>query len=461
MDRGSTTALHVNGSRFLSRRMQYALVCRDTRMLDDPIRAQSLALAAGAVLTVIVLGVCVALAMIKPAGTLGSAPIVIVRDSGEIYVRVDDTWHPAMNLASARLIARTAATPVLVGADAIAAAKRGPLMGIPGAPHTVPATLAPDAVPWTACDGEATTVFVGAAPRDAATPPLLVRPDGESAAGVYLLFEGRRAPVDLRDRAVVRALRLDGIAPLRISRALLNLVPEVAPIGVPAIDGAGAPGPTQLAGSAVGTVLQVPRTDAAPDYYVVLSSGVQRIGEVAADLIRFAVVQDEHIKVVAADRIADIPVVDTLALDHVPRHGLTPRGADLTAPVCVRWAPGTAGAAPDVTVSVPQSLQPWPGQITLAQADGPGPRIDAVVIADGAYVHAAGAAGTGAASGPLFFVDRAGVTYGIEDDEAAQSLGLPANPGAGPWPLLALLPRGPALSTASASVQRDAVTAPA
>ncbi|TLH74514.1 type VII secretion protein EccB [Mycolicibacterium cosmeticum] len=461
MDRRSSTRLLASGHRFLVRRMEYALICRDTRMLDDPIRSQSLALAAGAVLTAIALGICVALSVVTPRGTIGSAPIVIARESGEVYVRVGDTLHSALNLASARLIARTPAAPVLVSAESIAAAQRGPSMGIPGAPATLPAGASGVGAAWTVCDGEVTTVIVGAALDDGPAAPLLVRAVGESAAAVYLLFDGRRAAVDLRDRPVVRALRLEGVEPLPISPALLNLVPEVDALTAPMIDGAGRPGPPQLPASTVGTVLQVRRTDAAPDHYVVLAGGVQRIGQVAADLIRFAVHQGNRVQTVPADRIAEVPVVESLPLDHFPRAAAVPAGADLTAQVCVRWVPGSVGAAPEVTVSVRRNLPPQLQPVSLAQADGKGPRIDAVVNTDGAYVRATGAAGAGAAAGPLFLVDRAGVAYAIDDEQSATSLGMPENAGSGPWPVLALLPRGPALGVARASVQRDAVTAPA
>lgn len=454
MDRRSSTRLLASGHRFLVRRMEYALVCRDTRMLDDPIRAQSRALAAGAVLTAVAVGACLAVAVIRPHGTVGSAPIIVARESGAIYVQVDDTLHPAMNLASARLISRTPATPVLVSAATIAEVKQGPMMGIPGAPATVPA-LPADPPTWTVCDGDTTTVLVGEVPDDPASPPLLVRPDGESAATVYLLFDGHRARIDLRDRTVVRALRLDGVAPQPVSRVALNLVPEVAPIAAPVIENAGAPGPPQLPGSRVGTVLRVRRSETAADHYVVLSSGIQRIGPVAADLIRFALPQGEPAQIVPADGIADLPVVDELPLKHLPQRAETPVGRDLAALVCTRWTPGRVGEAPDVAISIRRTLPTHLRSIALAQADGEGRRIDAVAISSGAYVHATGAAGTGGATGPLFFVDEAGVAYGVEDVDTGHSLGLPDAPGSGPWPILAMLPRGPALSTAAASVQRD------
>jgi hypothetical protein len=88
MARQATTRLYVSGYRFLLRRVEHALVRSDVRMLDDPRRAQSLSLIAGVVLAVIVVAACVVLAFVHSSGTLGSAPIVMVRETGALYVRV-------------------------------------------------------------------------------------------------------------------------------------------------------------------------------------------------------------------------------------------------------------------------------------------------------------------------------------------------------------------------------------
>ncbi|MDT5046875.1 MAG: hypothetical protein QOG75_2735, partial [Mycobacterium sp.] len=80
-------------------------------MHDDPLRAQSLSLVAGCVVAVIAVAACAILAFARPQGSLGSAPIVMARDSGALYVRIGDVLHPVPNLASARLIARSAANP--------------------------------------------------------------------------------------------------------------------------------------------------------------------------------------------------------------------------------------------------------------------------------------------------------------------------------------------------------------
>src|SRR5690349_25176307 len=100
MTRQSPMRLQVSGQRFLRRRMEHALVRGDVRMLDDPLRAQSLSLIAGVVLAVIGVAACAVLAFIRPSGTLGSAPIVMVRETGALYVRVGDTVHPVLDRKS-------------------------------------------------------------------------------------------------------------------------------------------------------------------------------------------------------------------------------------------------------------------------------------------------------------------------------------------------------------------------
>ena len=130
----TTTGIQISGYRFLARRMEHALVRGDVRMLDDPLRAQALSLTAGCVLAIITVAVCAVLAFLQPKGEVGNAAIVVVRESGALYVRIGDTMHPTLNLASARLITGESAAPELVSAAALNRTKRGPLVGIPGAP---------------------------------------------------------------------------------------------------------------------------------------------------------------------------------------------------------------------------------------------------------------------------------------------------------------------------------------
>ena len=428
------------------RRMAHALVRGDVRMVDDPLRAQSLSLAAGFVLATIAVAVCVVLAFLQPKGDVGDAAIVMVRESGALYVRVGDTMHPTLNLASARLITGVAGEPELVSTSALDRVKRGPLVGIPGAPDTIAVPLGASESTWTVCEDstERTTVLVGhlSAHLDS-EQNVLVTPRGESAATTYLMYDGHRARVDLRNHAAIRALKLEGVAPRPVSRALLDALPEAPEITAPVIPGGGV-SPSALPGFPVGAVVRMTRAGSA-EYYVALVDGIQRVGEVAADLIRFAYPSRRDIGTVAPDLIGTLPIVELLPVADFPD-----RGDAADSPVL---------CAQSEAVLIGDSLPSRDDDVVqLAQGDDAGPRVDSFAVPPGrsAFVRAASVSGEGAATGALFFVNDSGVLFGIRDTDAATRLGL-TNPVPAPWALLAQLPRGPELSVEAASVGRDSV----
>ncbi len=317
-------------------------------MHDDPLRAQSLSLLAGSVLAVIGVAACAILAFARPQGTLGTAPIVMARESGALYVRVDDTLHSVQNLASARLIARSAATPTLVGEAAIAKARRGPSMGIPGAPATIGAPLA--APSWTVCDTDRTVVLVGADP--AATDRLdgsrsvLATPRGEGPAATYLLYDGLAAPKwTCAARRWCAPCVWKALHRSRFRERSSILCPKFLRSRAPPIADVGAPGPPSLPGIPVGAVVRVTRAEST-DHYAVLRDGVQRIGEVAADLIRFTYPGGfGDVPSVAPSTIARTRIVQALSVDDLPQRARQPVGADGPGAVCVHWQSDQAGRA--------------------------------------------------------------------------------------------------------------------
>jgi type VII secretion protein EccB len=447
--RPPTTWLQLSGHRFLLRRLEAALLTGDVSA-GARVRRQSAPLALGCVLAALATAGCGVLALLRPQPALAQERIVLTRDSGALYVRVGDTWHPVPNLASARLVAGAAANPRPVRDSDLARTKRGPLLGIPGAPHSLGQPLSGDESVWTICDADGTGVTtVVAGPTGSPVQPLapggavlIAAPSGSPA---YLLYNGQRAVVDLADTAVLRALRLEGRAPRPVSQSLLNALPEAPPIAAPPVRGAG--GTTAgLPGLPVGTVLRVARADG-DEYYALLARGIQRIGQVAADILRFGDSRGTAAAVtVAPDAIRAVPTVDTLPVETFPDRAPTLAGAGGV--VCASWRP--AG----VTVLVGGGLPVPPGRapVALAQADGRGPALDAVYLPPGrgAYVRVDGVVGT------RYLVTDTGVRFALHDDEAARDLGLPAATPA-PWPVLAALPSGPELSRQAASVARDVV----
>lgn len=470
MARQPTTWLYVSGYRFLLRRIECALVCSDVSGVDERIRTPSRSLMAGSLLAVVVAVGCTALAALRPHASLGDAPIVMGEQSGALYVRVGETLHPVLNLTSARLIAATNSNPQRVDESELTRTKRGPLLGIPGAPQSLPEPLAGDEARWAVCDSDdattpRTTVVVGSVDvptshRLATDQTVLVTPD--SGASTYLLYSGRRALVNLADPGVVGALRADrlpqGPVSRPVSRALLNAIPEAPPITAPRIRGAGGRGPAALSGFPVGSVLRMTRADG-DEYYVVLPDGVQRVGEVTADLLRLT---DSHgtrtIIAVAPDLIRASPTVTELPVSTFPDRVSAPLAAGDTT-LCVRWAHQPSGGA-DIAVltgglPVPAGQVP----VALSQADGNGPAVDAVYVPPSriAYVRSTGLSGGTARAGTRYVVTDTGVRFAVHDDAAAHDLGLPPAAVAAPWPVLATLPSGPELSKANASVARDTV----
>ncbi|WP_118914272.1 type VII secretion protein EccB [Mycobacterium shigaense] len=454
-----TTWLYVSGYRFLLHRAESALLGVDSRVSGESLRSRTAPLTIGCVVAAIAFAGCALLGLLRPEARLDQLQIVMGKRTGALYVRVDDTWHPVLNLVSARLIAGTDADPQPVRESELSHTKRGPLLGIPGAPQLVGSLLPGEQAVWTICDGgeeSATTVVVEAAPAPPdgrLTDEQAILATAGAGSPTYLLYRGKRAVVDLADPAVVRALGLQGRASSAVSPLLLNAVPEVSPITTPRIRGVGEKA-AGLPGFPVGALLRLARGDG-DEYYAVLGSGVQRIGRVAADLLRFSDSRGSaDVPAVAPDVLHAAPVVTALPVatfPDQPPQTLVFATHQADSVVCAAWDPGHSDTASLAAGRLPVPSGQAP--VTLAQADGRGPALDAVYLPPGrsAYVRPYGQAGA------RYLVTDTGVRFVIHDDDAARDLGLPPAATPVPWPSLAALPSGPELSRASALVARDAV----
>ena len=165
------------------------------------------------------------------------------KQSGALYVRVGDTWHPALNLASARLIAGTSANPQPVPESELAAPNAARCWVFralrSSSARCCPAMnrLGRSAIRATLRQRPSSSEPLERR-RSIASPTS--RPSGAPGSGTpaYLLYNGQRAVVDLADTAVVRALRLRAERPNRLP-AIAERRPEASPITTPRIRGAG------------------------------------------------------------------------------------------------------------------------------------------------------------------------------------------------------------------------------
>lgn len=491
-----TTKAQVQAYRFVLRRMEHALVRKDAVMLHDPMRTQVRATAVGLVLGLLGLAGFALFSVFRPAPDISRDIILVGKTSLTTFVvREEDglrVAHPVLNLASARLVAGTAAAVSIVADSALNGMPRGPVLGIPGAPNALPPPADRASAIWTVCDrvndsvdgrvnnsvhdgaddpaastpdgsGQATTSVIvgslGGARPLTATEALYVRaPDGSD----QLLFAGRRAVVDNSSAAVLRALNLSGQTPRPASAGLLNAIPEVPRLGVPTVPGAGAVPRYPIAGAKVGDVLDVKEVDAT-EHFLVLADGVQKVNRLVASLL---VASSGGYRDVGTDVMAAVPNTSTpIRVEDYPALAPTVVGVDQRPVGCLSWDATAAGAQADAAVPFEPRLR------ILAQAALPlpdGGRVVPMPLASGGSAGAAPAVtsfflepgrgavvrardtGQPAPDGTRFLVSDTGTRFGISSAATAEVLGLGAEAAPAPSAILALLPQGPALSAAAA-----------
>jgi type VII secretion protein EccB len=466
------SATQVQAHRFAVRRLESALVGRDPTPRHDPGRRQNRALLVGTVLAVLALVGFAVVGLVRGDEGWRDESVVRGEPSGALYAVAHgpDRLVPALNLASARLLAGSAGNtevggpPVPVRDDALAEAPRTAPAGIPGAPSVLPDPGAPAPDAWAVCDRATldpsvpdpaadpavTTVALGGVPAPgrplAADEALLLRgPDG-----FWLVTEGRRARIDPSLGSVVRGLELTGARPRNAGPALLGTLPEappLVPVQVPGSGGAPTDARTAALGVPVGAVVS-------PDggrFFLVAATGVQEVPAVVAQLARFAnpdPAADPGIAAVPAGRLADVPRVGVVDVRAYP--SATPRLVtyDEAATTCVRAE--ASGAAAVFAASA------FPGPVDPTPLIGP-PLDGAWVAGGGTYVVpvAPGAPADPAYGDPAagVLVDPGGRVFAVPDPASAAALGL-GTPRPAPRAVLDLLPRGPTLDAVAAQSAR-------
>lgn len=461
--RAPATRDQVDAYRFGLRRLEAALVRGDPVPLHEQIRSQRRAALAGVVLGLLGLCGAAAYAAIVPRPDWTAQAVVVGKTSGAMYVVAGnpDRLVPVANLPAGRLVLAAlrrgdpgsadpaTATPVVVPDEALDAAPRSPVAAVPGA-VAVRTDGPPLAARWAVCDqvgvdggGPVTTVVGGAAlPATAAASDgvLLAGPDEQT----WLVTAGRRHRVDTGDGALRAAFGLTDRLPRPASAHLVSLFPEGPELVRPRIPGLGdrAPG---LPG-VIGDVFVDHPVGGAPQYFVVLPGGLQEVPAILADLLRVASASGT-VTPLDSDDLTGAPRVDDLPVAGWPAR--SPGMVETASAPVVCWTWDAAGdPAGQVWTGAALPLPAGSVPVSLARADGPGERVDAVALGPGGPVRAA-APGRAPGTGPLWLVSASGVGYGIADDDTAAALGVR---GAEPAPeaALRLLPVGPALDLAAA-----------
>lgn len=498
-----TTKSQVQAYRFVLRRMQSALVRRDSVMLHDPMRTHGRATLVGFILGLLGVVGFVIYGLISPSPAVPASGIVIGKQSGTIYVVSGNpkSLTPTFNLASARLLLMSLAQggaaqvtdPVVVPDDSLKDIPHNRRTGIVDGPQLLPTASQRISDDWGVCDNLAlnkdlpdsvqlqqakreTTVYAGVpnlGPELSVDSAVLTKADNNKFYLIYRLpsnpndpnADTVRAEVDPNEGAVVSVFHLSPQQVRPVSIALLNSIPEVPPLVPPRAQNEGAPSSfsqLQAEGLKVGSVFKVNSASGAQDVFVVLSDGIQKVSPAVGDLIRASQSSSKNIPVLSPDEINGITQVQATGAGALPvttMPSVVPTVLDpLKFPTtCLGW--NIVNNQPHTVVSVDEQL-PTPPNAKLIDIGKPGPlgiKIDHFYMPPGraAVVQSATAAET-FGKGPMGLLTDNGLLYGIPNAQTLQGLGL-NNPPPRPAPqtILQLLPSGSSLNVQAAQRSFD------
>ncbi len=161
----------LHSHQFTIQRVVAALVMRETDPSQSPFRRAMGATLASVLIAAIGLGGVAAYALITGSGAkIGSdvKEVLVEKETGANYVRYNGRLHPVANFTSAILIAgsdkvRRVSRSSLIGQD------RGPMLGLPEVPDSLPGPKELTANPWAICSGKVldqtqSVLFVGRVP---------------------------------------------------------------------------------------------------------------------------------------------------------------------------------------------------------------------------------------------------------------------------------------------------------
>jgi type VII secretion protein EccB len=457
-----TTKVQVSGWRFLLRRVEHAIVRRDTRMFDDPLQFYSRSVMAGVVIAVLICLGAALLAYFKPLGKRGGDQLLVDRTTNQLYVVLPgtDQLRPVYNLTSARLVLGNAGTPSAVKSEELNRMPKGQPIGIPGAPYATP--VGPVSSTWTLCDtvtkpesvrpGLETSVIIRPLQTDASVGALkpnqamLVSYEDDN----WLVTETGRHDIDMSDRAVTSAVGIPVTAKATpISEGLFNALPNAGPWRLPEIPAAGQPNTVGLPPNLVIGAVFKALTEDGEQHFVVLPDGIARVNGTTAAAIRatnsYGLVTPPTVEASVVAKIHEHVFVSPL-----PDEPLDILLRDEIPTLCWAWQREPGDQAPKTTVLAGRHL-PIPAAVMntgIRQIGG-----DATVyIEGGQYIRLQSPDPRYGES--LYYIDPQGVRYGLPNEDTGGTLGL-SGPVTAPWQVVGLLVDGPVLSKEAALIEHD------
>lgn len=477
MRRFITSKTQRSGFDYLSKRQERALTARDARAIPtrDTVRRRG---AAASILVVIVVLILALLGrFLLGKATPGNDNYIMLSD-GATYVKIDGTWHPVSNTASARLALGSPASPKKVNVDSLKDQKIGTPIGIPGAPSSMSVNPTPESTGWGTCtdytpadqfdltkpESTSLTVLAGvkATGADALEPSQAVLTRDVDTGNYWLVTgDAHRLAVNPNDTLTFTFLGLDAKGlenATPVPTRFLNELDSYRPLQAPNLDSRGEASGA-VPGYAIGTVLT--HTDTTAGTWVVTKTGLARVSNYVAAL--FTATGSEKVEQRNTRLITEMPHDDlTFRLTEWPAELPTVITGDT---ICNSWERNPSGNGNTTLISVAKGLPLSSTQksqlVELRDGNGGvnGEYADFLYTRPGyGWLTQSTSVGQGSTvSGQLWYVSDAGVRYsiGLADeksyDPTLKALGLDSTkPVYVPWQILSLIPAGPDLSKEAA-----------
>jgi type VII secretion protein EccB len=452
----------LHSYQFLTQRVISAFVMRETDPQQSPLRRGVGAVFGGLMVAILVaagFGIYGILTKVGSDGWKTEGAVVIEKETGASFVYVRGALHPTLNFASAKLAAGRPSTRVFrVSSNSLGEVPRGNMIGIPGAPDSLPGFKKRIGLPWTICSvqvtddsgtqitrvrlavGRGTTGGRGLTESEG----LLVRDGLERTT--YLIWRGRRHLI--QDATNLVPAIFGEVGPAAVGSAWINSLPagnEIRTINIP---DRGEPSP-QVPDREIGEVLTT-ETGSGQQHYLVFDDGVAAITPLQL-VILGAATDDLKREAVAVSVVNSAPKSSRL-IPPANDAGAAPESAPTLVPaseqVCAVTSDGRTPPAlvAGGTVDGLDTVAPT----TSASADGD-LLADGVLVPSGRVAAVRVLASPTAEAGGYFVVTDTGTKYAVPSPEVLDLLGYPAVDAVEvPTALMLRLPTGPTLNPAEA-----------
>lgn len=451
--------------RLMQQRLGMALLQGEPDVPESPMRRQNVATFGGILVGILVLAVFGIWGLVSPGNaTKLTEPgqLLVEEESGATYVYSAQQRRllPVANYVSARLVLDAGEVRTRnVSAASLAEFARGPLIGIEGAPDSLPEREKLVKKPWSVCVhdgpdklGESKSYTSLVAGTDVGGKPIGL--DG------MLVTDGRQNWMiwaDRRMRVSANGVRALNAQPRKVPSAWLNALPAGHDFSGPKVVGLGkkmrAGGKVAATVGQVFTVPAIPGTPAR--WYVMLSDGLAPITAVQARLL----LEDPNSRKAYGSRPALPITIDAASANASPsKQNVLDRSLPTTmptmmdppgsTPLCLTY-PNTQTGSVVAKVTVGGDVA-----VPAPQSTGNQDRFDQVLLPPGGAVIAGllpGEGQLGAVATSLSLISDQGVRYSVPSADVLTKLGYDASDITPvPASILRLIPQGPTLDPAAA-----------